>query len=223
MARTNFKCVKKAISTSTTTTTTKTNNDNDNAVPSRRLSHASWQDRLESSTRRRSSDDVITDSPYAAESRGSKNTDNIPTNSNSSSTSSNNAGWKHKHTKTLPWGEGGEAIGAGAGGGGGRSSSTRDVRREKEEGFARPAVDRLARNDTKGNRGGRAREGYRFQVHISWFSRLPAEVDLHKSYSRWITCRLGVLYSIDGLGWDGGGGVSGDAGLDRTSASDVKG
>ena len=128
-----------------------------------------FQARLESSSRRKSSSDVIADSPYAA--GGSGNTTTSKINHASSSNGSSNAAWKHKHTKTLPWGESGviavDGGGSGGSGGGCGSCSPDADSGRQEEGFGRqPAGDRFGNEVTEGGRGGKAREGYRLQVHM---------------------------------------------------------
>lgn len=140
-----------------------------------------FQARLESSGRRKSSDDVIADSPYAAgggssssnttttttiTSKNSQAANHSNGNDNGNGTGSGNAAWKHKHTKTLPWGEDGVAgVDGGGDGGSGGCTPDADAGRQEGRGLGRePAVDRLAEKRTDGGRGGRAREGYRLQV-----------------------------------------------------------
>lgn len=133
-------------------------------------------------TRRRSSNDVIAESPYAAGGGalggGSRSNGITKTASYNNQSGSNNAAWKHKHTKTLPWGEdvaveatGGVAVAArgdydsdGTSNGGGDGD---DVRKGGAFDGRKCATNQSAREMAAGGGlGGREREGYRRLVRF---------------------------------------------------------
>ncbi|CAM9480827.1 unnamed protein product, partial [Scytosiphon promiscuus] len=159
-------------------------------------SPAAVQARVEMSTRRRSSNDVIAESPYAAGGGAFGNTKAsgmTKTGYNTSNGTNNNSSWKHKHTKTLPWGQDGVVRGDGDGHAG----------RDRETFGGRPTIaNQSAGERTAAGRGsgvgGGEREGYRRQL-------MPSP-----STGKLTAAAATAVYRGHGVGGDrdGGGGTA---------------